>query len=81
LEAGALDRDLIPVYIKGKEGANQEKNQIMPVQNKVFTTDAEDEERREGRGELIAAWKTASRQAASIGRLSLLDTFPQFFYA
>jgi hypothetical protein len=38
----------------------------------------------EGRSEaerLIEAWKTASRQAASIGRLSLLDRSPQFFYA
>jgi hypothetical protein len=53
----------------------------MPVQNKVFTTDAEDEERSEGRGELIAAWKTASRQPVSMGSLYLLDRSPQFFYA
>jgi hypothetical protein len=30
---------------------------------------------------LIAAWKTATRQPVSMGRLSLLDTSPQFFYA
>jgi hypothetical protein len=45
LDVGAFDQDFIPVYIKGKEGANQEKNQTMPVQKKVLTTDKEDEER------------------------------------
>jgi hypothetical protein len=65
------------MYIKGKEGAKQVKNQIMPVQNKVFTTDAEDEERSEGRGEFIVergGVKTSSLQPIRCGLEDRLPT-------